>query len=73
VPEAGDIVNGQVVGYSEPTNDDPTRPENDHADGCDTPPNDAIPVVVSQLSTPDCPFTLKSRLISLSGKNLQVK
>jgi hypothetical protein len=73
VPEAGEIVNGQAVGYPEPTDNYPTRPEKDHADGCDTPPNDATPVVISQLSTPDRPFTLKNRLISLSVKNLQVK
>jgi hypothetical protein len=73
MPEAGDIVNGQVVGYSESTDDYPTRPEKDHADGCDAPPNDATAVVVSQRSTPDRPFTLKNSLISLSVKNLQVK
>jgi hypothetical protein len=69
VPEAGEIVSGQVVGYPEPTDDDPTRPEKGHADGCGTPPDDAIPIVISQLSTPDRPFTLKNRLISLSVKN----
>jgi hypothetical protein len=61
-----------MVGYAEPTDDVPTRPEKDHADGCDTPPNDATSIVVFQLSTPDRPFTLKIRLISLSVKNVQV-
>jgi hypothetical protein len=62
-----------MVGYSEPTDYDPTRPKKDHTDGCDTPPNNATPVVVSQLSTPDLPFILKNRLISLSVNNVQVK
>jgi hypothetical protein len=38
-----------LVGYSDPTDYDPTRPEKNHADGCDTPPNDATLIVVSQL------------------------
>ena len=73
VPQAGEIVNGQVVGYPKPADYDPTRPEKEHADSCDAPPNDATLVVVFQLSTPDQPIILKKGLISLSVKNLQVK
>jgi hypothetical protein len=61
------------VSYSEPADDDPTRPEKDHANGCGTPQKDAVPVIVSQLSTPDPRFALKNSLISLSVKNLQAK
>jgi hypothetical protein len=56
VPEGGDVVNGQVVGHAEPTDDDPARPEKDHAESRDTPYNDTTLVIVFQLSTPDYPF-----------------
>ena len=73
MPEGGEVVNGQVVGYAKPTDDDPTRPEKNHAYGRDTAYNDATLIIVFQLSTPDHPVILKRRLIPLSVKKLHLK
>jgi hypothetical protein len=73
VPQGGKIENGQVTGYPQPTDDDPARPEKNHADGRHTSQNNAAPFAASQLSTPEYSFILKSRLLSLPTENLQVK